>query len=724
MDPRYDTQPLVARMLSSIFKPKCAWPDPEASVGEFIRMMGGKMCWRATGPALNAFTRFSKDIEEYLDKFGDALPETVLRTPCMIGSKKKNSRPTVIFSSSDQEARKKAQKSIQESGILQKEGFYSMTCNRPPEFPTLMALTMDDTESTAPGSSSAHRITLQSPVGGAFGVQVLIFDVTGNRETSVTATGGGILEWKERYFLMTAAHAFQSSEEKSLFIDNISEDFEYDFEGCDFSDEDEYEYNDDEMPDLTSRGSKTSEEDGSDTQISMSPDISSTSSSSLPARSLPKSVKRTLQIDSPADLTTRTRYTSTASDSSSLPIRQLPSAPTAGDYANNGALCSLEGPFATSIAGLSPLLDYALIEITGHRVEAGNVSLLPESEDAPILEQNVPADIKGPSDIIALTACKGSIKGRLTGIPSFGTAPNSTASQELWTIQLDGKLEKGDCGCWVVDAASGAVYGQIIAGSPGTGFGLIAPLKHILSDLIQQFGGDWKIAPRSGIYSRLDPTSNLGQISSKGPSERAILVPTLPSKHALRTDRFGAFGSRITPMSEYDTMSTSSTLASVLSSGLSATWRSSSPASSISSLSMSTSGSGTTWLSLLDEKRHEVTECFGQDYRVPQDISSGRTFRDAFEKFARRKGDYRYSKLEAILFPSMTRISELSRLVDQSTAELQPLAPNKSLEGLVWWILYAIIEVSSPISSLYIADHSVERVQRWRSADSSRVSNS
>ena len=675
MDPGYDTQPLVARMLSSVFKPKCTWPDPEASVGDFIRMMGGKMCWRATGPALNAFTRFSKDIEEYLDKFGDALPETVLRTPCMIGSKKKNSRPTVIFSSSGQEARKKAQKSIQESGILQKEGFYSMTCNRPPEFPTLMALTMNDTESTAPSSSSTHRITLQSPVGGAFGVQVLIFDVTGNRETSVTATGGGFLEWNERYFLMTAAHAFQSSEEKSLFIDNISQDFEYDFEGCDFSDEDEDEYNDDEMLDVTSRGSKTSEEDGSDTQISMSPDLSSTSSSSFPARSLPKSVKRTLQIDSPADLTTRTRYTSTASDSSSLPIRQLPSAPTAGDYADNEALCSLEGPFATSNAGLSPLLDYALIEITGHRVGAGNVSLLQESEDTSISEQNVLADIKGPSDIIALTACKGSIKGRLTGTPSFGTAPHSTASQELWTIQLDGKLEKGDCGCWVIDAASGAVYGQIIAGSPGTGLGLIAPLKHILSDLIQQFGGHWKIAPRSGIYSTLDPTSSLGQISSKGPSERAILGPALPSKRKYSS-------------------TASSTLASVFSSGPSATWGSSSSASSISSLSMSTSGSGTTWLSLLDEKRHEVKECFGQDYEVPQIISSGRTFRSAFEKFARGKGDYRFSKLEAKLFPSIIAISELSRLIDQSDTELLHLAPNENLEGLVWWISFAIIEVS------------------------------
>lgn len=139
---------------------------------------------------------------------------------------------------------------------------------------------------------------------------------------------------------------------------------------------------------------------------------------------------------------------------------------------------------------------------------------------------------------------------------------------------------------------------------------------------------------------------------------------------------------------------------------------------------MSTSGSGTAWRSLLDEKRHEVKEYFGQDYWVSQEISSGRNFRTAFEEFAKRQGDYKFSKLEAKLFPSITPISELSRLVDDSTAELKSLAPNKSLEGLVWWILYAIIEVSSPIPSLYIADHSADRVQSWRSADSSRGSDS
>ena len=109
---------------------------------------------------------------------------------------------------------------------------------------------------------------------------------------------------------------------------------------------------------------------------------------------------------------------------------------------------------------------------------------------------------------------------------------------------------------------------------------------------------------------------------------------------------------------------------------------------------MSSTSSGVTWLSLLEEKRHEVKECFGHDYRVPDGISSVRSFRSAFEKFSKAKGDYKYSRLESKIIPSLSPISGLARAVDQSTADLQHLAPGDTLEGLFWWISYAIIEVS------------------------------
>lgn len=688
------------------------------------------MCFRATGPALDAFTRFSKDIEEYLNKFSDALPETVLRTPCMIGTKEKNLRPAVLFSSSDQDAREKARKCIQESGILQREGFLSMTCNRPPEFPTLMTLTM---ENTAPASSSTHCITLRPLVRGSFATQISIFDATDDRKQLATATGGGILEWGKRRFLMTAAHAFQTGEKTSLFKDDSNCDFEYESNGDDFSDEDGDEDDDDEMVDPTSRGSKTSEEDESDTQRSISAGLSSTSSASLATRILPKPVKRTLQIHQPADRDTKSSSTSGVW----TPIRQSRLAPSTEE-----TLCSLKGPFASSIASPSPLLDYALIEISGHQLDVGYVYLPYSSEDGPLLEKREAVEMSGPSNIIALTASKGSIKGRLTGIPSFGTAPNSTLSQELWTVHLDGKLEKGDCGCWVVDVTTGAVYGHIIAGSPGTGIGLIAPLKHVFNDLVERFGGDWRISSRSGLYSASDPKSSLGYTSNKDPAERAVTIPPLHglSSSILRPDNPKISWPHATAKYLSDSSDTWTSLSLARSpSGPSAAWRPSSLATSISgssaawpssshatsvsgssaawrssSLATSISGLHNSWLSLLHDKKDDVQKYFGQDYVGKyRGISSDRSFRSAFENLGSRMGEYRYARLEVNITPSLAPISSLARTVDQSIPDIQHLAPNDTLEGLIWWISFATIEVRGPTLSLYVADLFAVRMQSW-----------
>lgn len=173
----------------------------------------------------------------------------------------------------------------------------------------------------------------------------------------------------------------------------------------------------------------------------------------------------------------------------------LPSRKDSYEDQENNASCYLESPFTSSNIGPSPLLDYALIEVNAPRNELNNRSLSPEPKYIAPLEQKAVPGIKGPSDIIALTAGKVFVKGRLLAAPSFATAPNSTVTQELWTIQMEGSLEHGDCRCWIVDALNGTVYGYLVAGCPGTGRGSVVPLIHILNDLFRTFGGDWKIAP-------------------------------------------------------------------------------------------------------------------------------------------------------------------------------------------------------------------------------------
>ena len=125
---------------------------------------------------------------------------------------------------------------------------------------------------------------------------------------------------------------------------------------------------------------------------------------------------------------------------------------------------------------------------------------------------------------------------------------------------------------------------------------------------------------------------------------------------------------------------------------------------------MSASESSTTWGSLLYEKRRDVKEFFGKDYSIVGDISNGRSFRRAFESFNKKNRGSRHSRLEILeanslhsrleslegqLLHSLTPISGLAQAVDKSATELRGLAPNERLEGLIWWISYAIIEVGA-----------------------------
>lgn len=111
-------------------------------------------------------------------------------------------------------------------------------------------------------------------------------------------------------------------------------------------------------------------------------------------------------------------------------------------------------------------------------------------------------------------------------------------------------------------------------------------------------------------------------------------------------------------------------------------------------MSSSGSGSGSTWLSLIEDKRLEVKRQFGQGYQTPANINDGRSFRGALEKFCERRREHKAPKLETKLIPSFTAIRDLARAVGQSIEDLQTLAPNDTPEGLIWWTSFALLEVS------------------------------
>ena len=108
--------------------------------------------------------------------------------------------------------------------------------------------------------------------------------------------------------------------------------------------------------------------------------------------------------------------------------------------------------------------------------------------------------------------------------------------------------------------------------------------------------------------------------------------------------------------------------------------------------------SSRSWLSLHEDKKHDIDNVLGQGYRATANVNSSHSFRIAFETFCKKRGAHKTSRLETPLFSSSKHITGLAKEVGKFTAELHQLAPTNTLESLVWRISFALIEVDGTIS--------------------------
>jgi hypothetical protein len=145
-------------------------------------------------------------------------------------------------------------------------------------------------------------------------------------------------------------------------------------------------------------------------------------------------------------------------------------------------------------------LDWALV-----RIDCVNFrSSLSELLETPRIE-HVEASLNGAKTVLAITGSRGYLAGRITGSSTFMQLPETTAFQEVWTVQLDGPLrelrnitffdriltryaESGDSGSWVIDPSSGGLYGYIVAGDPQTSIAYIVPAHQAFSAIEQHLG--------------------------------------------------------------------------------------------------------------------------------------------------------------------------------------------------------------------------------------------
>lgn len=443
LQPRVDS-------ITKLIQPPNVWPHPELSTGEFITKVGSKCCWQAIGKARHDFEILAASIREYLVKNSEPLPHIVTWSVYMIGKTKQSSKPTVVFCCEVSAPRVQIKRLIKESGLMKQfKGIELGHMPRPPDFDQLVPLAQErdifeDTEGEFQKLitwSHSPRDSSSPTVGSAVGQRVTIHHWNGYGAELREATIGGVVRWREKYYYMTAAHAFRKPE-PVITASAIHEDSECEFDG---QSEDE--------GDVV----------GTDECLAVAPKASMPNTSELNSTSFLD--HRSAPADHSSSITRR-------SDQQ----QQQPS-PSVGEL------------FFTSFSGPRTGLDYALLTVSEPRhktlnqvtVEKNGVNL-----DCPI--RNIIQPSLEDVEVFVLTS-RGAVTGRLSGTLTFMRLPGFRDFQERFTLYLRHPLQAGDCGCWVVDANSGDLYGHLVAGSPSSGVAYIVPAIQTFADMRDHLGG-------------------------------------------------------------------------------------------------------------------------------------------------------------------------------------------------------------------------------------------
>jgi hypothetical protein len=452
---------------SSRKKPR--WLHPEQSTGDIYSgiNLGGKFCWDAVGPARATFVSLGSEIKAFLDKQSDPIRSPVTWTMYMIGRTPESSRPTIMFCGADKNSRKFVKDTVDKSGLLDKyPGVETGGCSQ--EF-RRFALNdaIDPPFSSLP---TLEKSILYSPSQVGQGMQIFIRGYNGYHPEFRKSRCGGLLYHQGRRFVQTVAHVFEKTDSFDSLETYPGSDCPFEFELDDYSESGM------EDPDveISSSGSGTPETNYDD--IGLSP-TSNSETSSISQECCGRSL---LAVEDPEEHT----------ENKVIPEPQ---------FQLQSPLSSFGSSLIFSVNGSSMGLDYCLIEIESSRTSSfeeafHNSGLSPTfgSFIEPIVTGR-PRDV----EVFALTGRPNPIRGRLSGTPTFLMLPGSAFAQEVWTVRDLYAIADGDCGSWVVDVATGDLYGHIIAGSPKSGLTYIIPTQLVLEDLRERFGEEWSLNPKT-----------------------------------------------------------------------------------------------------------------------------------------------------------------------------------------------------------------------------------
>ncbi|KAK0117886.1 hypothetical protein ONS95_012205 [Cadophora gregata] len=430
--------------------PQCRWRQPELSVGSqcaSLDILGRYKCWlvKDKSPAHVVWKAVSKPIISLLDdqfEHLDAGDSDLTFEMFMVGRKPTSTVPTIIFSCESKTCRQKAMALVQKKSILAAyPGGYMAEYSR---LPKPLAQGEDAELLFLPAG-----VYLNGPLR-ICGTPVLVS--FGPKKSPRKATIGGIICIDETLYGVTAGHAF--TQHKASSSSDVSDD-EFSFFGG--GDPFESSEDEDESVELTSQASMSS---GS----SQSPSTNDFDFGGRRRKSLTSSLS--------------SGSTQTSAAARGLITQKDP------------VLESIPERYGTLFAFSDPdeRLDWALVKVENpallrfprpdeymaNNMRCGNNLIYPNSIAHGSLD----------ADVVVCTGSSGVVQGRLSGVTAYKRAARQRGFQQLSTMVLSmGTFNDGDCGSWVCDLRTGAVYGHIISGHTGTGSAYLVQSEHIFQDM-------------------------------------------------------------------------------------------------------------------------------------------------------------------------------------------------------------------------------------------------
>lgn len=458
----------------------------------------------------------------------------------MIGKTEDTASPTILICSSDRATRKNIRKTIKENKFLERyPGIGLGDTNELPD--RRRVIRMAGLDST-PGSVHIAGADTETPdvytlQDAKCVVGRQLFIATG--EHGRIATGGPIVWIQGKSYQLSVAHVLQPVHDTRNGSDGSSASDECSFDGDSETQEDVGDIPDQEV---SRKWSNTPEE-----LHSWSSDDGSHSESST---SLQETDGRIPTVSTTSDALSRisavSDYETSMDSHRSQPAQHFNAASTRIDMMkrNDHNLRHIGKITLTSNDSTQVGLDYALVELGESIKEHGCIEFERDGVERCLQISQVAEIGLHDVDVVTRTASKGILTGKLSATASYMRLPNSKTFQELFLVQLSDVLIAGDCGAGIIDQNTGEFYGQVVAGTPGSGLAYVVPATQVIRDITERLELEVSLTPpaatsrqRMRMHHEQQAPSNKNEDEPSDKTRKPV-IHTLNQPHRFTGSRF------------------------------------------------------------------------------------------------------------------------------------------------------------------------------------------